>query len=95
MMENKSILLPSPIIDAKEDRSLKQLTERYDKLIQPGKISKLEDNAAALIPQRVREVGKATKTPDLNKNFALITAQLDKIAEDYFEIKKYREKEVI
>lgn len=26
MMENKSILLPSPIIDAKEDRSLKQFT---------------------------------------------------------------------
>lgn len=26
MMENKGILLPSPIIDAREDRLLKQLT---------------------------------------------------------------------
>lgn len=59
MMENKGILLPSPIIDAKEDKSLQQLTERYDKLIQPGEISKLENNAAALIPQRVKQVGKA------------------------------------
>ena len=59
MMENKGMLLPSPIIDAKEDRSLKQLTERYDKLMQPGKMSKLEDKAAALIPQRVKQVGKA------------------------------------
>ena len=32
------LLPPSPIIDAKEDRSLKQLTECYDKLMQPGKI---------------------------------------------------------
>lgn len=61
MMENKGILLPSPIIDAKEDRSLKQLTERYDKLMQPGKISKLGDKAAALVPQRINEVGKAAK----------------------------------
>ena len=82
------LLPPSPIIDAKEDRSLKQLTERYDKLMQPGKMSKLEDNAAALIPQRVKEVGKATKTLDLNKDFALIAAQLDKIAEDYFGVKE-------
>ena len=82
------LLPPSPIIDAKEDRSLKQLTECYDKLMQPGKISKLEDNAAALIPQRVKEVGKATKTLNLNKDFALIAAQLDKIAEDYFGVKE-------
>lgn len=53
-----------------------------------GKISKLEDNAAALIPQRVEEVGKATKTLNLNKDFALIAAQLDKIAEDYFGVKE-------
>lgn len=61
MMENKGILLPSPIIDAKEDRLLKQLTERYNKLMQPGKISKLGDKAAALVPQRINEVGKAAK----------------------------------
>ncbi len=41
MAGNKSVLLPSPIIDAKEDSSLKKLTERYDKLVQPGSISKI------------------------------------------------------
>ena len=76
------VFLPSSsIIDAKEDRSLKQLIERYDKLMQPGKISKLEDNAVASIPQGVKEVGKATKTLDLNKDFALI-------AEDCFGVKE-------
>ncbi len=43
MMENKSILLPSPIIDAKEDRSLKQLTERYGKMMQ--QVENFEENA--------------------------------------------------
>ena len=82
------LLPPSPIIDVKEDRSLKKLTECYDKLMKPGKISKLEDNATALIPQGVKEVGKATKTLELNKDFALIAAQLDKVAEDYFGVKE-------
>lgn len=61
MAENKSILLPSPIIDAKEDSSLKKLTERYDKLVQPGKISKMGNKAASLIPQPVKQVGKVAK----------------------------------
>lgn len=43
MMENKSILLPSPIIDAKEDSSLKQFTERYGKLMQ--QVENFEENA--------------------------------------------------
>lgn len=61
MAENKSILLPSPIIDAKEDSSLKKLTERYDMLVQPGAISKMGNKAASLIPQPVKQVGKVAK----------------------------------
>lgn len=33
MTDEKNILLPSPIIDAKEDDSIKKLCERYEKLI--------------------------------------------------------------
>ena len=61
MAENKSVLLPSPIIDAKEDSSLKKLTERYDKLVQPGAISKIGNKAASLIPQPVKQAGKVAK----------------------------------
>ena len=61
MAENKSILLPSPIIDAKENNSLKKLTERYDKLVQPGAISKIGNKAASLIPQPVKQAGKVAK----------------------------------
>ena len=55
MPENKNVLLPSPIIDAKEASSLKKLTERYDKLVQPGVISKIGNKAASLIPQPVKQ----------------------------------------
>lgn len=61
MAGNRSVLLPSPIIDAKEDYSLKKLTERYDKLVQPGAISKMGNKAASLMPQPVKQVGKVAK----------------------------------
>lgn len=61
MVDNKSMLMPSPIIDAKEDRSLKKLTERYDKLVQPGAISKIGNKATSLIPQPVKQAGKVAK----------------------------------
>lgn len=86
MMENKGILLPSPIIDAKEDRSLKQLTERYDKLMQPGKMSKLEDKAAALIPQRVKQVGEAATNEISEKE--LFKQCMNVVAEGFLRFRK-------
>lgn len=44
MMENKSILLPSPIIDAKEDRSLKQLTDSNSNFPHPKAVMNIEDS---------------------------------------------------
>lgn len=61
MMENKNILLPSPIIDSKEDSSLKKLTERYNKLVEPGTVSKIGNKAALLIPKPVILAGKTAK----------------------------------
>ncbi len=61
MPENKKVLLPSQIIDAKEASSLKKLTERYDKLVQPRAISKIGNKAASLIPQPVKQAGKVAK----------------------------------
>ena len=61
MMENKNILLPSPIIDSKEDSSLKMLTERYNKLVEPGTVSKIGNKAALLIPKPVIQAGKTAK----------------------------------
>ena len=40
MAEENNILLPSPIIDAKEDDSIKKLCKRYEKLVTPGMLAK-------------------------------------------------------
>lgn len=57
MNNTQKIAIPSPLLDAKEEKSLDQLTERYEKLICPGKISQLGMKAAKLIPESVRKVG--------------------------------------
>ena len=35
-MDEKKWIIPSPVIDQKEESSLVALTERYNKLIEPG-----------------------------------------------------------
>lgn len=60
MKEN--IVLPSPIIDAKEDDSLRKLTERYDNLIEPGALSKIGNKSLSLIPRPVKQAGNAVKS---------------------------------
>jgi hypothetical protein len=55
MVENKSMLLSSPIIDAKEDSALEKLTERYNKWVQPRAVSRIGNKAVSLIPQPVKQ----------------------------------------
>lgn len=48
---------PYPIIDAKESRSLDQLTEKYKKMIAPGKVAKTVKKVGDLIPEEVKAAG--------------------------------------
>lgn len=57
MDDNKMIFIPNPIMDRKEEQSLDILTERYNKLISPSKISKVGEKAKQLIPEKVKAVG--------------------------------------
>lgn len=61
-MEEKERKLPSPIIDAKEDKSIQMLCERYEKLIEPGGLAKAGKKVSAVIPQTIKDVGKAAKS---------------------------------
>lgn len=61
MTEEKHITLPSPIIDSKEDASIKSLSDRYEKLIQPGALAKTGKKIVEIIPRTVKNVGKAAK----------------------------------
>lgn len=61
MVKEKNILLPSPIIDSKEDESLKTLTDRYEKLIKPGALAKAGKKVVNIIPKPIKNVGKLAK----------------------------------
>ncbi|MGN0169207.1 MAG: EcsC family protein [Lachnospiraceae bacterium] len=60
-MNEKDILLPSPIIDLKEDASIKILTDRYEKLVKPGLLAKTGKKVVEIIPKPIMNVGKAAK----------------------------------
>ncbi|WP_051200987.1 EcsC family protein [Butyrivibrio sp. XPD2002] len=60
-MEEKQYVVPKPVINKKEEESLTALTERYEKMNKPGKLSKAGKKIAEVIPKSVKEAGKAVK----------------------------------
>lgn len=57
----RTITLPVPIIDVKEDYSMKQLTERYEDLIKPRVLAKAGNKVSSIIPDGVKQKGVAAK----------------------------------
>lgn len=83
MTDKKNILLPSPIIDAKEDDSIKKLCERYEKLVTPGVLAKAGKKAVEVIPKPIKNVGKKAKDAITEQE---LYAQCMKVAVEGFEI---------
>lgn len=83
MTEEKNILLPSPIIDSKEDVSIKILTDRYEKLVKPGVLGKTGKKVVEIIPKPIKNVGKAAKDAITEKE---LYAQCMKVAVEGFGI---------
>ena len=61
MMSNTTYNILSPIVDERESESLIKLTERYEKLLQPGPIKKASKKALDKVPDGVKEIAKKTK----------------------------------
>ena len=57
MKNNKQYILPEPITDLKEENSLEQLTKRYEKMIEPSKLSKLGTKVIGVVPDKIRNIG--------------------------------------
>ena len=57
-MQNK-YKIPVPIVDKKESDALEQLTEKYNKLIEPSAVNKIAQKAGELIPDNVKRAGAA------------------------------------
>ncbi|OLR58998.1 hypothetical protein BHF70_04790 [Anaerostipes sp. 494a] len=83
MIEGKNILLPSPIIDAKEDASIKALTDRYGKLVKPGVLAKTGEKVVGIIPNPIKNIGKVAKETITENE---LYAQCMKVAVEGFEI---------
>lgn len=60
-MEEKQYSLPSPIVNKKESDALVALTEKYEKMTTPGKLSKAGKKVVEIIPEPVKKVAKTAK----------------------------------
>lgn len=58
MSDNKQYVLPVPITDQRELKSLDDLTSRYDKLTKPSMIAKMGNQVGELVPDPVKELGQ-------------------------------------
>lgn len=83
MTEEKNILLPLPIIDSKEDASIKIVMDRYEKLVKPGVLAKSGKKVAEIIPKPIKNVGKVVKDAITEKE---LYAQCMKVAVEGFGI---------
>ena len=61
IMEEKAYIVPVPMVDAKEKTALVSLTERYHKLIQPGKLAKAGTKIGEIIPEPVKKLGSSAR----------------------------------
>lgn len=87
MKNNKQYTLPVPITDVKEEDSLDKLTKRYEKLIEPSKLSKFGDKVIDVLPEQVKKlgtgVGHAISEQELYIQSMKIVADGFKIVEEH------------
>ena len=83
MSENKEYKFPVPIIDEREEKSLEELTKRYEKLIEPTKAVILGEKAIEMIPSKIKNLGTNIKSSISEKD---IYTKALKIALDGFKI---------
>lgn len=60
-MSKTTYNVPSPVVDDKENEALIKLTERYEKLLQPGPVRKAGTKALGKIPDSVKDIAKKAK----------------------------------
>lgn len=60
-MTNSKYFIPDPVLDEREVQLLNIKTERYKRLIEPGRIAKLGKKAGQLIPKEAKALVKAAK----------------------------------
>lgn len=82
-MDKKKILMPSPIIDSKEEDSLRRLHERYEELVTPNLLAKVGEKTVEVIPEPVKTVSNKIRNVITKQK---LYAQCIKVAAEGFNI---------
>lgn len=61
MIEERAYKVPDPIVNKKEATSLVALTDRYNKLIEPGLLSRAGTKIGEVIPEPIKKIGSSVK----------------------------------
>ncbi|MBR5677407.1 MAG: EcsC family protein [Paludibacteraceae bacterium] len=92
-MSSKNYNTPNPLLNKKELASLEDLTERYNKLLEPGIISKTGSRVAKLIPQRVRDISKSAQESITQRE--LFKQCMKVVSEGFVTLEKYASKTTV
>lgn len=86
MEQNTPVYVPVPIVNQKEQAAFEELTERYNKLTAPSKITQAGKKIGNLVPQKVKSLGsdltKTISAQDLYKQAMELAASGFKIVEE-------------
>lgn len=61
MNNNKNYIIPTPVVNKKEETSLVALTERYNKLVEPSIIAKAGTKIGEVMPEKLKALGHSMK----------------------------------
>lgn len=99
MDSNYNIQTPIPVVNRKENESLDILTERYNKLIEPGMVAKLGAKAGQLIPERLKtwghDIGVNISEQEIYSQMMSIIASGFKVVEEQVAKFSISEKQIL
>ena len=72
MINDNMYIIPTPILDSKEQKSVDELTKRYDKLCEPGVVSKAKERLVKF-KDVFSQVGKKLTQKTIAKSIPVIS----------------------
>ena len=57
-MEKNVYCMPSPMLDEVESKSLEELVDRYNKLLEPGVLNRAGKVVLKMVPEGLKKIGK-------------------------------------
>lgn len=89
-MERLSVDIPNPIVDAKEEQLLVALTETYNKMIEPTKVSKTISSIGEKFPASIKE--KALSLKDTVSENEIFLKSLEVLGKSFQTLEQYAAK---